>query len=365
MIPFLDLGLQYREIEDEIQSVLNAVLQSGQYILGERVSIFEKEFASFCGSHFAVGVGSGTDALHLALMASGITSGDEVITTAFTAVPTALAISAANARPVLCDIDSTYTLDPSQLQRAITPRTKAIIPVHLYGYAADLDAILTIAQDHQIPVIEDACQAHGTEYKGRKVGCFGRMGCFSFYPTKNLGALGDAGMIVTDDRDSFERLVRLRNLGQQKRFLHVVRGFNSRMDEIHAAILSVKLKHLSEWNEKRNILANLYDELLQCKELLLPPKSVSIKPNNHLYVIRTQRRDDLKLFLEQRGIQSLIHYPTPVHLQPAYRDLDYGVGSFPQAEACAKEVLSIPLHPSLTISDAKHIAKCIREFHSG
>ena len=365
-IRFLDLKNEYLSCKSEIDEAVLSVLKSGQYILGESVARFEQEFAQYLGVRYGVGVGSGTEALHLALLCCGIQPGDEVITTPLTAPATVLAISAAQATPVFVDVDTTYNLNPSGLQKAITSRTKVVLPVHLFGHPADLDTIFQIARDHNLNVVEDACQAHGSEYKNRKVGSFGKMGCFSFYPTKNLGAYGDAGMIVTNDQDIYKTLLMLRDLGRNNRFSHLLRGFNSRLDEVQAALLNVKLKHLTEWNAKRADLARIYRTRLASAPVLLPPHADYAKPNYHLFVIRTSRRDQLKEFLASREIETSIHYPAPVHLQPAYSDLGLKEGSFPLSEQYSNEVLSLPLNPFLQVADVERIAENIIEFfHSG
>ncbi len=363
MISFLDLKRQYLSIEDEIAQALQSVFDKSWFILGEQVEAFEEEFSIYVGTKYGIGVGSGTEAIHLALVACGVKSGDEVITVPNTAVPTISAISFANATPVFVDIDpNTYTMDTSQLQRNITERTKVILPVHLYGHPADMDPILDIAKRYSLKVVEDACQAHGAEYKEKKVGSLGDVGCFSFYPSKNLGAYGDGGFVTTNDKELADRSRLLRNYGQSEKFLHLIQGFNSRLDEIQAAILRVKLKKLDQWNKKRRELAKCYIQLLEKSSVLVPRGMDYAKHVYHLFVIRTQKRDKLQAFLKSHGIGTLIHYPIPVHLQKSYEDLGIGSGSFPMAEKCAKEILSLPLYPELTVDEVTEVSKIICDF---
>ncbi|MGH7800732.1 MAG: DegT/DnrJ/EryC1/StrS family aminotransferase [Thermodesulfobacteriota bacterium] len=364
MIPFVDLREQYRTIEPEIKKAITDVMRRGNFILGESVKAFEEEFAKYCGVKFGVGVGSGTEALHLALVACGIKEGDEVITVPNTAAATALAISSSNAKPVFVDIiQEFYTIDPTKIEKAITTRTKAIIPVHLYGQPADMDPILDIAERYGLSIIEDACQAHGAEYKGQKVGSLGHLGCFSFYPTKNLGAYGDGGIIVTDDEGSYGKLRLLRNYGQSDRYHHIVKGYNSRLDEIQAVILRVKLKKLDKWNEMRGKIASAYNQLLESSHVITPKEASYAKHVYHLYVIRSKRREELKHFLGKRGIQTLSHYPIPIYLQEAYRELGLKKGSYPQAEKCAEEILSLPMYPALKLEQIAYIGEVINKFN--
>ncbi len=364
-IPFVDLRQEYRSLQAELRVVLDDCFQTGVFILGENVTAFEEEFAAYCRVPFAVGVGSGTEALHLSLRACGVSREHEVITAPNTAAPTALAIASTGARVVFVDIDPrTYTLDPDKLEDAITPATRAIVPVHLYGHPVDMEPIMTIALRHNLYVIEDACQAHGSEYKGLRVGSIGHLGCFSFYPTKNLGAYGDAGIIITDDQTLRDRLRLLRNLGQTDRYYHVIKSYNSRLDEIQAAVLRLKLRYLDAWNEKRRQLAKTYAELLSRAKVVLPEEALYAKHVYHLYVVRVSKRDDLASYLLQKGIQTLIHYPIPLHLQEAFRDLGYRKGAFPQAEQIAQEILSLPLHPFLERESVALIVKMIIEFQS-
>jgi len=296
-VPFIDLNREYQSIEDEILTAIQRVFERGEFILGEELSLFEKEFSHYCGVKYGVGVGSGTDAIYLSLKASGIRDGDEVITVSHSFIATALAISFTEAKPVFVDIDpETYTLDPNCLESVLKKRRKrvrAILPVHIYGYPADMDSIMEIAKKYDLIVIEDACQAHGAEYKGRKVGSFGLMGCFSFYPTKNLGGYGDGGMIVTEDRKIYDKLLLLRNYGERKKYNHVVKGLNSRLDEIQAAMLRVKLKYLDAWNKNRREKAHLYVEKLKESEVICPIGKEGVFHVYHLFVVRSKRRDSL------------------------------------------------------------------------
>lgn len=363
MIPVVDLKLQYASIEEEIQKAINKVLKSSQYILGEEVQKFEEEFSSYVGGKFGVAVNSGTSALHLALLAAGIGPGDEVITVPATFVATAAAIVYCGARPVFVDVQpETLTIDTTQLEAAITPRTKAILPVHLYGHPADMKPILEISDKHGLAVIEDAAQAHGAEYQGQRLGCMGNYGCFSFYPSKNLGAYGEAGMVVTNDKEAAERLRMLRDWGQSRKYHHDVLGFNYRMDGIQGAVLRVKLRYLEDWIEARRKHAERYQRLLSSSQLGLP---VEISGNRHVYyvyVVRSKQRDKLQKYLLEKDIHSAIHYPHPVHLEEAFQDLGYSEGAFPVAEQAAKEVLSLPMYPELRDDQIEMIAEAVQAF---
>lgn len=366
MIPFVGLREEYQSIEPEVLEAITTVMHSGNFILGENVKAFEEEFASYCGIRFGVGVGSGTEALHLALVACGIKEGDEVITVPNTAAATALAVSSANAKPIFVDVSPEfYTIDPAKIEAAITSRTKAIIPVHLYGHPANMDPIMEIAGRYDLRVIEDACQAHGAEYKGLKVGSIGHLGCFSFYPTKNLGAYGDGGIVVTNDEGLYERLCLLRNYGQSDRQHHIIKGYNSRLDEIQAAILRVKLKNLDKWNKLRRNIASAYNQLLKNIDIITPKEADYAKHVYHLYVIRSRNRDELKKLLDSNSIQTLIHYPIPIHLQEAYFDLGLEKDSYPISERCAKEILSLPVYPTLKEGDLGGISSMINHFGRG
>ena len=364
MIPFGDLRLQYQAIKVELDEAIQSVLDNGWFILGKNVSAFESEFAAYCGATFAIGVGNGTEALQLALMACGIGPGDEVITVPNSATFTALAISATGARPTFVDIDPhTYNMDPRKLAEAIGPRTKAIMPVHLYGQPADMDPILSVARNHNLFVVEDAAQAHGALYKGRRVGALGDVGCFSFYPSKNLGAFGDGGMVVTNNPAIAEKVRMLRHGGQKTRYDHQFLGINSRLDELQAAILRVKLSYLEKWNERRRHLAALYTALLSDSEVEPPIEMPYAKHVYYLYVVRCQDRDALQKHLAGQGVETVVHYPVPIHLQEAYRWLNLSQGSFPIAEHYARQVFSLPIYPELTDAQVRHIAGCIRNWH--
>ena len=365
LIPMNDFKLQYLSIKDEIDDAIQRVLESGHYILGENVQAFEKEFANYCNAKYAVGVGNGLEALHLAMLAYGIGDGDEVITVANTAVATVLAISMTGAKPVFADIDpQTYGIEVDDVQRRISGKTKAILPVHLFGHPVDMDPITETAARKSLFVIEDACQAHGAEYKGKKVGTIGNAGCFSFYPTKNLGAFGDAGMVTTDDRQVAEKISMLRNYGQKTRYLHLMRGLNSRLDEIQAAILRVKLRHLDDWNTKRREHAKLYTAMLQETRIVCPVEKEYAKHVYHLYVVRSKKRDKLQRFLEKKNVTTLIHYPVPVHLQKAYEDLGWKQGTLPRTEEAADEILSLPIYPELKKKQIEQVTDSIRTFSS-
>ncbi|MDI6808607.1 MAG: DegT/DnrJ/EryC1/StrS family aminotransferase [Candidatus Eisenbacteria bacterium] len=364
MVPFLDLARQYDAIKEEIDQSIKRVLDSGWFVLGEEVLGLEREFAEYCGAKYAVGVGSGTEALHLALLACGVEFDDEVITVANTAVPTISAISFANAAPVLVDVRAdTLLMDASLIEEKITDRTKVILPVHLYGQSADMDAILRIAGKHGLKVIEDACQAHGSLYRDRKAGTMGNLGCFSFYPSKNLGCYGDGGMVVTDSEEYCERLKLLRNYGQKTRYFHEIKGFNSRLDELQAAILRVKLRKLDGWNERRRVVAKTYHEgLSENTDCVLPVEQPETRGNHHLYVIRHPERDRLQEWLKKNGVATLVHYPVPVHLQEAYRDLGLREGDLPVTEAAAKRIVSLPIFPEILDSEVEEVVKRVNDF---
>jgi dTDP-4-amino-4,6-dideoxygalactose transaminase len=364
-VPFVDLAAQYAEISVDVRQAINGVLESSDFILGRDVRAFEEEFAAYCGVEHAVAVDSGTSALELALRACGIGAGDEVITAANTFIATALAISHAGARPVLVDIDpETYALDVARLREAVGARTKAIIPVHLYGHPADMDPIMEIAHQHGLRIIEDACQAHGARYKGKRVGSFGDAAAFSFYPGKNLGAYGDGGMVVSNDAGIADTLRLLRDYGQREKYHHLLRGFNRRLDSVQAAILRVKLKHLDAWNASRREHARVYRHLLAGADVLIPTPAVHVEPVWHLFVICSTRRDALRDYLSNLGIVTGIHYPTPIHLQPAYRDLGYRAGAFPVTESAAAQMLSLPMYAELKFASIAHVTLNIHAFTS-
>ncbi len=361
-VPFVDLTAQYTAIAEEINKAAVRVLRGTDFILGRDVALFEEEFAAFCETEYAVGVDSGTSALELALQAYDVGPGDEVITAANTFIATALAISYTGAIPVFVDVDpQTYTIDSAQLARAVSHRTKAIIPVHLYGHPADMDPILDIAQRHGIIVIEDACQAHGAKYKGKRVGSLGHAAAFSFYPAKNLGAYGDGGIVVTNDGQVAQSIRRLRNYGQDERYHHILRGYNRRLDTLQAAVLRVKLRHLETWNAIRRQHASLYNRFLAGGAIATPVEMGYAEPVWHLYVIRVADRDALKARLAIRGIATGIHYPMPVHLQPAYQDLGYVSGDFPITECYAEQILSLPMYAELTPSLIAYVAETIKD----
>jgi len=351
---------QFLAHKDEIDIAVSHVLQTGRYILGEEVEAFEKEFANYIGVSFGIGVGSGTDAIHLALKACEIGPGDEVITVSHTAIATVAAIQLTGAKPVFVDIEpSFYTLDPDKLEAAITPRTKAVIPVHLYGQSVDLNPILEIAHQHHLRVIEDCAQSHGAMYKGKRVGSYGDLGCYSFYPTKNLGAIGDGGMVVTNDAGLAEKAKLLRQYGWNKERVSNLTGWNTRLDELQAAILRVKLKYLDTDNSKRRQLADMYNAMLVSSSLILPGQREGCTHAYHLYVVRHPRRDQLLAFLKAKGIVAAIHYPLPVHLQPAYNQ---GCYILFETERAAKEILSLPMYPELSESDIISVAEAVMDF---
>ena len=349
-IPFLDLTAHHEPIREEIDASIQEVVRKSAFAGGPFVAAFEKDFAAFCGSRYEIGLGSGTDALWLALLALGVGPEDEVITVPSTFMATAEAISCCGARPVFVDIEEqTYAMDPARLEKAITPRTRAIIPVHLFGQPADMDPILEIARRYNLPVIEDACQAHGSEYKGHKAGTLGIAGCFSFYPGKNLGAWGEAGAVITNDAALNHKIQILRDHGQARKYYHAMIGWNARMDGIQGAVLRVKLKYLDKNNDARRANAALYHERLnEVDAIILPKEAPYAKHNFHIYALRVENRDQIIKGLTEKGIGCSIHYPVPVHLQEAYRSLGYGRGSFPVAELCAVQFLSLPMYPELT-----------------
>jgi dTDP-4-amino-4,6-dideoxygalactose transaminase len=361
-LPLVDLASQQKMLAPELLATFASLIERTDWILGDELELFEREFADYCETRHAVGTDSGMSALELALRATGIGPGDEVITAANTFVATALAISHSGARPVLVDTDEqTYTMSPPLLEEAITERTKAVVPVHLYGHPADMRAIMSIAEEHGLLVIEDACQAHGARLDGRRVGSLARAAAFSFYPAKNLGAFGDGGALVTDDDEIAASARTLRDYGQSAKYQHVVKGFNRRLDTIQAAILRMKLERLDDWNAQRRSHAALYTRLLASTSVVTPGPSPSAEPVWHLYVVRVHARDRVQAALREQGIQTGIHYPIPVHLQPAYWDLGYPVGSFPVTERCADEVLSLPMYPELDEISIARVAGALEE----
>ncbi|HVZ19683.1 MAG TPA: DegT/DnrJ/EryC1/StrS family aminotransferase, partial [Vicinamibacterales bacterium] len=360
VVPYLDLRTQYLGIKDDIHAAIEHILDTSQFILGEEVKRFEQEFAAYVGAAHGVGVNCGTSALHVALMAAGIGPGDEVITTPFTFVATVAAIRYTGATPVFVDIDlESYTIDPAKIEEKITPRTRAIIPVHLYGQAADMDPILEIARRRGLVVIEDACQAHGTEYKGRRVGGLGDYGAFSFYPGKNLGAYGEGGMVVTNDEPAARKMRMLRDWGQEAKYHHVLPGYNYRMDGFQGAVLRVKLRHLPEWTDARRERAARYDELLAGTPFVTPAEMSYSRHVYHVYAIRTTDRDEVQRMLHANGVQTGIHYPIPVHLQPVHKDLGYRAGDFPASELAADQVLSLPMYPELTFTQVETVVAAL------
>lgn len=361
MIPFIDLKRELTEIGDEIAPALLRVAERGWFLLGEETESFEEEFAAYIGTRHAVAVNSGSDALFLTLQALGIQAGDEVITVSHTFISTVDAVIRNGATPVFVDIDpETYCVDAAQIEARITDKTKLILPVHLYGHPAEMDAILAVATRHGLRVIEDACQAHGARYRGRKVGRFGAAACFSFYPTKNLGAYGDGGIVVTDDADLAARLRMARNYGQRRKYYHEFVGINSRLDEIQAAVLRVKLKHLDRWNARRRAIARNYDEGLQGSTLVLPHERPYAESMYHLYVVRCAERDRLQQQLLERGVHTQIHYPVPVHRQAAYAQLARDP-SLPVTERVCGEILSLPMHPFLHDDEIEAILTAVKE----
>jgi len=374
-VPFLNLKVQYKQIEHEVLPMVTEAMTNGAFIGGPQVLGFEKEFAEFCESKYCAGLNSGTDALRFALMAVGVGPGDEVITVPNTFIATTEAISQAGATPVFVDIDErTYNMDPQKLEACLNQRyahgamrsagrPKAVIPVHLYGQPADMDLILDIAQTHNIKVIEDACQAHGALYKDRKVGSFGSVGCFSFYPGKNLGAYGEGGAIVTQDEEIASKISMIRDHGQAKKYFHDIEGYNGRLDAIQAGVLRIKLRRLSDWNQSRRENAAYYNELLSKVDgVTLPVEADFASSVYHLYVILVDDRDGLQQFLSDKGIGTGLHYPLPLHLQKAYGHLGYEDGSFPVTESVAKKLISLPMFPELTREQIEYVAESIKEF---
>lgn len=365
-IPLVDLHAQYETIKPEIDAAIQRTIDRTAFILGPEAKQFEDHFATYCNVKHAIGLDSGTAALHLAIMALGIGAGDEVITTAHTFIATAEPISLLGARPVFADIDPrTYNMDPDKLEAAITPRTKAIIPVHLYGQPAELGPILDIARKHNIPVIEDAAQAHGALYRDQKIGSLGDMACFSFYPGKNLGAYGDAGALVTNDDALAQKIRMLRDHGRTSKYEHEITGYGYRLDGIQGAILDAKLAHLPEWNAKRRAHADYYTELLSNIDdsIVTPYEPAHVRAVYHLYVIRTRKRNELLEYLKTQDIEAGIHYPVPLHLQPVYKNLGYAKGAFPETEKAAEEILSLPIYPELTHAQMERVVDSMRAFY--
>ena len=360
-VPYLDLKAQYQSIKPEIDAAIARVLDSCQFVLGPEVAAFEQEFSTYCGAAECIALNSGTSALHLALLAAGVGPGDEVITVPFTFVASVAAVCYTGARPVLVDIDPrSFTMDPAAIEAAITPRTKAILPVHLYGQSADMDPIMDIARRHGIAVIEDAAQAHGAKYKGRPVGSIGDMACFSFYPGKNLGAYGEGGAVTTNNAQYASTVRMLRDWGQDRKYHHILRGYNYRMEGFQGAILRVKLHRLEQWTEARRAVVNQYNQHLAGSDVERPVEMPWARHVYHVYTLRTEDRDGMQASLQAEGIQTGIHYPVPVHLQPAYADLGYGRGAFPQSEVACAQVLSLPLYPELSSEAVAQVAGAVK-----
>ncbi|KAA3620029.1 MAG: DegT/DnrJ/EryC1/StrS family aminotransferase [Calditrichaeota bacterium] len=362
-VPFVDLVTQYQGLKDQIVPAMENIMSKAQFIMGEDVRLFEQEFADYCNTEFAIGVDSGTSALELALRAFAIGAGDEVITVANTFIATTLAISSAGAKPVLIDIHpETNNIDVTKIEAAITDRTRAIMPVHLYGQPVDMDAITEIAKKHDLLVIEDACQAHGAQYKGRRAGSLSDAAAFSFYPGKNLGAYGDGGALVTNNAKVAEKLTLLRDYGQKQKYHHLIKGYNRRLDTLQAAVLRAKLPYLDAWNEARRKNAARYSTLLQNNETITPIDADFAESVYHLYVIRVQKRDALLAHLHQKGVGAGIHYPIPIHLQQAYADLGYQKGDFPITEKYADEIISLPMFPELNEEQINYTVEVLKEF---
>jgi dTDP-4-amino-4,6-dideoxygalactose transaminase len=362
-IPFIDFSEQYNAIKDKIDPALKSVFQRGAFILGQEEKDFEKDFANYCGVTYGVGVNSGTDALYLALSALDIKPGDEVILPSFTFIATSLCVSYCGAKPVFVDVDDVcYNMDPVKLKAAITPKTKAVIVVHLYGQTADMDEILAIAKEHNLAVVEDAAQAHGTAYKGRKAGSMGDVACFSFYPTKGLGGFGDGGMVITKDEKIYEKVMMLRDYGRKGRYEHVMKGHNSRLDTVQAVILAAKLPFLDEWNAMRQKHAACYEKLLAgAKDIITPIVKSGRIHTYQTYAVRLKERDRISDGLRAKGVGVLIHYPIPVHLQPAYSELGYKKGDLPVSEQLADEVLSLPMFPHITNEQIEYVCASLKE----
>ena len=362
-IPYLDLPAQLRPLRKEIDAAIARNLDACSFCLGPDVVQFEKDFAKYCGAEHCIAFNSGTSALHVALLLLNIKQGDEIITTPCTFVATSWAISYANATPVYVDVDdATFNLDPANIEKAITPRTKAIVPVHLYGHPFDVDGIMAVAKKHNLPVVEDACQAHGAKFKGKTIGTFGEMSCYSFYPGKNLGAAGEGGALVTNNAEYAKRARSLREHGSTVRYYHDEIGFNYRMEGIQGAVLGVKLPHLPAWTAGRQRVAKRYAELLADTPLQLPTQAAWAESVWHLYVVRHPKRDALKKHLEDNGVGCALHYPLPLHLQKCYAHLGYKEGSFPITERAARECLSLPIYPELTDAQIQRVTEVVKDF---
>ncbi len=365
-VKIFDLTREYNAFAPELMDIFKRVGSSGEFIAGREVARFEEAFAAYIGARHSVGVASGTDAIRVAGLALGLKRGDRIVTTPNTYIATVMALSPYGVMPLFCDIDpETHAMDPGSLEHVLKNerRVRLCIPVHLYGHPCDMDEVVSICDKYDVPILEDACQAHGARYKGRKTGTFGKAAAFSFYPTKNLGCYGDGGAIVTNDEETYRTAYALHIYGQKERHVHVIEGVNSRLDEIQAAILALKLGKLDEWNEERRRLAGLYHRELEGTPLRLPVEKPWAYHVYHLYVVRTGERDDLMRYLKERGVTTLIHYPTPIHLQQAYRSLGHKEGDFPESERAAKEILSLPMYPGLTEEEVTYTCACIKEFY--
>lgn len=364
-VPFLDLVLQGKPLKNEILAMVGDAIDRAGFIGGPNVTRFEEDYAAFCETRRCVGVASGTDALRFALQAAGVKPGDEVITVAHTFIATTEAISQVGAKPIFVDIQpDTWNMDAGQIESRLTPQTAAIVPVHLYGQPADMDPIMEIAARHGLAVIEDACQAHGARYKGRRAGSIGDIGCFSFYPGKNLGAYGEAGAVTTNDVDMANFIAKIRDHGQKTKYYHDIEGYNGRLDAIQAGVLGIKLKHLQNWNAARRALAERYCQLLgDVTEVTLPTEAPHVESVYHLFVVLVDQRDELQSFMADKGVATGLHYPLPLHLQEAYRDFGYKQGDLPVAESVAKRLLSLPMYPELTPEQIQYVADCIKKFY--
>ena len=362
-VPFIDFSEQYQTIKDEVLVGLQQVFEKGNFILGEEEKSFEKQFASYCEAQYAVGVNSGTDALYLALAALNVDVGDEVIIPTFTFIATALCVSYTGATPVFVDVEeNTYNIDPEKLKQAITDKTKVIMPVHIYGQPSNMAEIKAIAKERGIKIVEDAAQAHGSSYQGKRVGSLGDIACFSFYPTKSLGAFGDGGIVVTNDNDVYQKVLMLRDYGRKGRYDHKVKGYNSRLDTVQAVVLAAKLKHLDQWNQMRNEHAAIYCELLKDVPKVVCPKILDDRSHVfQTFAVRVQNRDDVLEKMKEKGVGVLIHYPIPLHLQEAYKDAGYKVGDFPVAEQLANEVLSLPMFPHMKKDQIEYVVQSLKE----
>ena len=362
-VPYLDLKAQLKPLRAELDAAIARTLDNCSFCLGPDVAQFEKDFAAFCGAEHALGFNSGTSALHVAMLLLGVGSGDEVITTPYTFIATSWAISYCGAKPVYVDIDAaTFNLNPALIEKAITPKTKAVLPVHLYGQPFDVDAVAAICKKHNLPFVEDAAQAHGAKYKGKSIGTFGAVSCFSFYPAKNLGACGEGGALVTNDAALAARAKSLREHGSTVRYHHDEVGYNYRLEGIQGAVLGVKLKHLAYWTRERQRVANRYAELLADTPLQLPTVTAGNESAWHLYTVRSTRRDELKKHLDANGIGNAVHYPMPLHLQKVYANLGYQIGDFQVAEQASREVLSLPMFPELTNAQIQRVAEVVQSF---